>query len=113
MSSEFIQAELDLAEEHILACLFKNAHNPQVGGVTATFLALQGKSLTPLLNSVILKAEAYIKPWLKDNGYVDGEKVTLFIKNKFNKDVAIPDFRMIEFTRSIEPLLMFCGKYLQ
>lgn len=113
MSNEFIQAELDLAEEHILTCLFKDAHNPQVGGVTATFLTLQGKSLAPLLNSTILKAEAYIKPWLKDNGYVDGTKVALYIKNKFNKDVTIPDFRMIEFTRSIEPMLQFCGKYLQ
>lgn len=110
--NDFIQTELDLAEEHILNCLFKSATNPQVRGLTATFLTLQGKSLTPLINSAILKAEAFIKPWLKDNGYVDGSKVSLYLKNQFNKDINIPDFRLIEFTRAIEPILNACGKWI-
>ncbi len=108
-----IQTELDLAEEHILKCLFKSASKPQVGGLAATFLSLQGKSLTPLLNSSILSAEAFLKPWLKDNGYVDGEKLSLYIKNKFDREVVIPDFRLVEFARAIEPMLLICSKYLQ
>lgn len=113
MDNSLIQAELDLAEELILTCLFKDAHNPQVGGVTASFLALQGKSLTPLLNASILEAEAIVAPWLKENGYIDGEKLSLLLKNKLNKDVVIPDCRIIDIVRAIEPLLRFCGKFIQ
>lgn len=111
--STAIQNEFDIVEAHVLECLFKSSTNPQVNSITATYLALQGKSLHNMLNAAITESEAYITPWLTAEGYVDGSKLSLLIKNKFNKNIAIPDFRMIELTRAIEPVLKFLSKFIQ
>lgn len=111
--NEIIQKEFDIAEAHLLECLFKSSTNPQINTTVASFLALQGKSLTTMLNAAILEGEAYIQPWLTSEGYVDGSKLALLVKNKFGKDIAIPDFRMVELIKALEPALKFLSKFIQ
>ena len=100
-------------EEHLLTCLFKSPNNIQINGFINSFVTLQGKSIESIINESIIKFETIVKPWLKPNGYVDGERISILLKNKFNRDITIPDFRMIELTRAVEPLLIMFGNIIQ
>lgn len=113
MNNNLIQIELDMAEEHILKCLFGDINNPQVNTTIKSFLALQGKSLVGTINEYIDKFEAIIKPMLKENGYIDGAKFSELLKIKLNQDIPIQDFRIIELTRVLEPWLLDISKLLQ
>ena len=113
MSNNLIQTELDMAEEHILTCLFGDIHSPKVNTFVETFLAMRGKSLVGTINEYLVKFETLIKPILKENGYVDGAKFSNLMKVKFNKDITIQDFRLIELTRALEPMLMNIKSLIQ
>lgn len=108
-----IQAELDMVEEHVISCLFGNPNAPQVNSTVKMGLSFLGKNPIQVINLSILQFEDFIKPFLKENGYVDGNKLAQLIEIKFNKQIPIGDFRMIEFTRAIEPWLKMLGSYIQ
>lgn len=113
MNNNLIQTELDMAEEHIISCLFGDVNNPQVNSTIRSFLALQGKSVAGVINEYIDKFEAIIKPMLKENGFIDGAKFSKLVKIKFNQDINIQDFRIIELTRILEPWLLDISKLIQ
>ena len=111
--SNLIQMELDMVEEHLLACLFRDAHNPQFNSAAKTFFILSGKDPIAILNTCIAQFETIVKPFLKENGYVDGAKLSQLIEAKFNQQIPIGDFRLIDATRIIEPWLMTLGTLIQ
>ena len=108
-----IQSELDIVEEHILNCLFGSASNPQINQTLRTGLVFIGKNHIQMINSAIIGFEQYVKPFLKDNGYIDGNKLSRLIEAKFNKQVPLGDIRMIEVSRAIEPLLLMLGSFIR
>lgn len=108
-----IQAELDLVEEHLITCLFGNVHAPRINSMVKTGLSFIGQNHVQMINAGIKQFEEYTRPFLKENGYVDGLKLSRLIEARFNKQVPIGDFRMIEFTRAIEPWLKTLGSYIQ
>ena len=72
MMQSLQQTELDLFEEHVLSCLFGDAHNPKVSSFIGTFLAFQGKSLEEVLNNSITSFE-----FTTTDGFVDGDKCNI------------------------------------
>ena len=107
------QTELDLFEEHVLSCLFGDAQNPRISGFIGTFLAFQGKTVDSVLNDSIQKFEQLALPLLDENGYVNGEKVSLILKQFTSEPVTIPNFRLIDISRQVEPLLRTIGSMIQ
>lgn len=108
-----MQAELDLVEEHLLQCLFGSSQSPRINSMVKTGLTFMGQSHIKLINSGLQLFEQFAKPFLKENGYVDGLKLSRLIEARFNKQIPIGDFRMIELTRAIEPWLKTLGSYIQ
>lgn len=113
MMQSLQQTELDLFEEHVLSCLFGDAHNPKVSSFIGTFLAFQGKSLEEVLNNTITSFERFAAPLLADNGFVDGEKAANIIHQIFGQTVALPNFRLIDISKAIEPFLRKVGSMIQ
>ena len=109
MSDKLKQKELDLFEEHILSCLFQD---PQCLRMK---LFLRGFITPKLLNDIIRKFETVSLPYLTENGYVDGKKLSNLVAARFSfaKEIEIPDFRLIELSRGLEPLLKAIGAMLQ
>lgn len=108
-----IQAELDIVEEHILTCLFKDASNPQINAAVKSYCAITGKSHINFINENIQRFECVIRPLMNENGTVSGEKLSQLIEAKFNKQIPIGDFRLVDVSRAIEPWLMTLGAFLQ
>lgn len=114
MSKSLIQSELDMAEEYILTCIFGNVQNPQINSTIKSFLALKGKDPIELINEYIDKFEAIVKPLLKSNGYVDGEKLSKLLEIKLNQSISLTgDCRLIEVARVFEPQLKSIGSLLR
>lgn len=111
--NSLIQTELDMVEEYVLNCLFINAQNPQLNSFVKSYLAMSGKTYADIVNNYINTFEAIAKPFLKDNGYVDGAKLSQLLKVKFKKEFAIDDFRLIEAARSFEPWISNLGAMLR
>lgn len=102
-----------MVEEHLLTCLFRDANNPQFNSTVKSFFVITGKDPIAMINSSITQFETAVRPFLKDNGYVDGEKLSRLIAVKFNKQVPISDFRLIDVTRMLEPWLITLGTLIQ
>lgn len=114
MKQSLIQIELDMVEEYILTCLFGSIQNPQVNSTIKSFLALKGKNLADIINDYIDKFEDIIKPLLKENGYVDGEKLSKLLKVKLNQNITLSgDCRLIDVARILEPQLLSIGSLIQ
>lgn len=102
-----------MVEEHLLTCLFKDANNPQFNSTAKSFFVMSGKDPIAMLNTCISQFETVMRPFLKPNGYVDGAKLSQLIETKFNKQVPIGDFRLIDVTRTLEPWLLTLGAFIQ
>ena len=102
-----------MAEEHILTCLFRDAHNPQINSTIKSFLMMSGKNPVDMINNAITHFENIAKPFMKENGYIDGAKLSQLIAIRFNKQVPIGDFRLIDATRLLEPWLRSFGTLIQ
>lgn len=111
--SNLIQAELDIVEDHVLKCLFRDSQNPQINSTIKSFCVMSGKHHINIINDAITQFETAIRPFLKENGYVDGEKFSALLAMKFNKQIPMNDFRLVEVTRAIEPWLLRFGTLLQ
>lgn len=111
--TNLIQTELDLVEEHLLTCLFQNAKNPQINGAIKSYCTLIGKNPINILNDYIIKFENIVKPIMQKNGMINGEKLTQLIAIKFNKQIPISDFRLVDVSRALEPWLLSLGTFLQ
>lgn len=111
--SNLIQTELDLFEEHLLTCLFKDINNPQFNSTVKSFLVMSGKNPIDILNEAIIKFENIAKPFLKDNGYVDGTKLSKLLEIRFKQQIPISDFRLIDVSRILEPWLITLGTLIQ
>ena len=111
--NNLVQMELDMVEEHLLTCLFKDANNPQFNNTAKSFFVMSGKDPIAMLNTCISQFETAMRPFLKPNGYVDGAKLSQLIEAKFNKQVPIGDFRLIDVTRTLEPWLLTLGTFIQ
>lgn len=108
-----IQAELDIVEEHILTCLFGDATNPQINGAIKSYFTIIGQNPIHIINDNLKKFETIVKPYMNPNGKVSGEKISALLEARFNKQIPIGDFRMVEVTRMIEPWLKTLGTFLQ
>lgn len=102
-----------MAEEYILTCIFGDIHNPQVNSTIKSFLAIKGRDLPDIINEYIDKFEACIKPLLKENGYVDGEKLSKLLEIKINQKISIEDCRLIDAARVLEPQLKSIGSLIR
>lgn len=111
--TNLIQMELDMVEEHVLSCLFRDAHNPQINNSIKSFLVMSGRNPIEIINKSIAHFENIARPFLKENGYVDGEKLSQLIAIRFNKQVPLGDFRLIDVTRMLEPWLITLGTLIQ
>lgn len=111
--TNLIQVELDIVEEHLLSCLFQDANNPQINGAIKSYCAITGKNPIHLINESIVKFEQIIRPLMQENGMVSGEKLSQLLAVRFNKQIPLSDFRLIDITRAIEPWLLTLGTFLQ
>lgn len=111
--TNLIQAELDIVEEHLLSCLFQDANNPQINGAIKSYCAITGKNPIHLINDSITKFEQIVRPLMQENGMVSGEKLSQLLAVRFNKQIPLSDFRLIDITRAIEPWLLTLGTFLQ
>lgn len=111
--TNLIQAELDIVEEHLLSCLFQDANNPQINGAIKSYCAITGKNPIHLINDSITKFEQIVRPLMQENGMVSGEKLAQLLAVRFNKQIPLSDFRLIDITRAIEPWLLTLGTFLQ
>lgn len=64
-------------------------------------------------NILFQRFECVIRPLMNENGTVNGEKLSQLIEAKFNKQIPIGDFRLVDVSRAIEPWLMTLGAFLQ
>lgn len=113
MSNNLIQTELDMVEEYIITCLFGNVQQPKVNDLVKSFITLSGKNVISVINDTILKFENTVRPLLKENGYVDGEKFSNLLSIKFNQKIPIYDFRLIDGARAMEPILIMLRNFIQ
>lgn len=114
MKQNLIQIELDMVEEYILTCLFGNIQNPQVNSTIKSFLALRGANLAEIINSYIDRFEDIIKPLLKENGYIDGEKLSKLLEVKLNQNISLSgDCRLIDVARVFEQQLLSLGSLIR
>lgn len=102
-----IQKELDLLEQQVLTDLF--------GGYTADKFVMRfgifKYDLAPKIQKIITDFEKVVKPFMNNDGYVDGIKIKQHISVPY---LQIPDrlFRPIEIYRDIQPLLLNLKGYL-
>lgn len=102
-----IQKELDLLEQQVLTDLF--------GGYSSeNFVIKYGifkYDLTPKIQKLITDFEQIVRPFMDEDGYVDGIKIKQHISIPY---LQIPDrlFRPIELYRELQPLLLNLKGYL-
>ena len=111
--TNLIQMELDIVEEHLLTCLFQDANNPQINSTIKSYCAIIGKNPIHIINDYITRFEHIIKPLMQENGQISGEKLSQLIAAKFNKQIPLSNFRLIDVTRALEPWLLTLGTFLQ
>lgn len=102
-----IQKELDLLEQQILTDIF-GGYNPE------NFVIKFGifkYDLTPRIQKMITEFEDMIKPFMNNDGYVDGTKLKSVIDIPY---IQIPSrlFRPIELYRELQPLLLNLKGYI-
>ena len=103
-----IQSELDIAEEYILSKLFGDIYNIKLGLVVNTVLNLKGVNLHNLINQKILEFENKIKPYMTETGYIDGNKLTETLTNKFvilKGCITFPTLKPIEYAKILDEMI--------
>lgn len=103
-----IQSELDIAEEYILSKLFGDIYNIRLGMVANAVLNLKGVNLQDLINRKLLEIEDKVKPYMTETGYMDGNKLTETLTNKFpilKGCITFPTLKPIEYAKILDELI--------
>lgn len=99
-----IQKELDIAEEYVLTKLFGSVEKPIISPKITTILKMLNIDFDCCVNMAINYFENSIKPYFKENGYIDGEKFSkaLALKCSFIQGITLPDMRLKELIKAVE-----------
>ena len=111
------QNELDMAEEFVLAKLFGNAQTPVISKKWEILLALKGIDYRQKINDYLFLFEQFAKDVQKDNGMLDGQKIShiIEIQNPQLQGLVLPDIRPIDLARFLDGMISLekLGAYLR
>ena len=98
-----IQKELDRVEEYILNQLFGDINNPVIDTKFQLFLAFKRKTFDEYINSKIEIFEELVKDYLREDGFLDGEKVSqmIVIQYPILSGLKLPSARLIDYAKMI------------
>lgn len=119
---KLIQAELDMAEEYVIKCLFGSADLKQiqmrVSMPIKLFLKSKNKTLLQVLNCKIAEFEAIMRPCMLPNGMVDVDFAVEALCHFMEWcDAAMPmpvkEIRLVDFCRRFDKPLHHLGRHIQ
>ena len=98
-----IQKELDRAEEYILTQLFGDLENPIIDKKLQIYLTLKGLTFDNFINSKIEVFENFIKNFMREDGFLDGEKISkvITIQCPILSGLNLPSARLIDYLKII------------
>ena len=99
-----IQKELDIAEEYVLTKLFGSVEQPIISPKIQLILTAKNINFDEYINLKINIFENVVKDFMKENGYLDGEKVSkvLALNFSFMQGITLPDMRLKELIKAVE-----------
>ena len=112
-----VQRELDRAEEYLLDKLFGSITKPVVGPAIGLILNLNGIPLVKLINSKITELETSAKEYIRDDGTIDGSKLSGYLVDKYPnlKGLALPNVTPTELVDVLSDMVDLdkVGYYIQ
>ena len=98
-----IQKELDRVEEYILNQLFGDINNPVIDKKLKIYLTFKGMTFDNFINSKIEIFEEFIKNFMREDVFLDGEKVSQMISIQFPilSGLNLPSARLIDYAKII------------
>ena len=98
-----IQKELDRAEEYILNQLFGDINSPAIDKKFKIYLTLKGLTFDEFINSKIEIFEGFITNFMREDGLLDGEKLSKVITIQYPilSGLNLPSARPIEYVKLI------------
>ena len=98
-----IQKELDRAEEYILNQLFGDINNPIIDKKLQIYLTFKGLTFDNFINSKIEIFEEFIKKFMREDGFLDGEKISQIISIHYPilTGLKLPSARLIDYIKII------------
>lgn len=102
MRSE-IQKELDRVEEYVLSQLFGDIENPVIDKKFQLFLAFKRTTFDEFINSKIEIFEEFTKKFMREDGLLDGEKLSevICIQYPILSGLKLPTARLIDYVKII------------
>ena len=102
-----IQRELDKAEEFILGELFGDVYNPQISQNLQFAFTFKGINFTNFLNSGIEKFETFAKGFMREDSFLDTQKIikVLSVKFPFLSGLNPPTIRLIDLIKAIDEII--------
>lgn len=104
-----IQTELDKAEEFVLTKLIGNVNNPIISNKIQIFCIMRNIDIPQTINEYINKFEELSKPFMTEEGYYDGKKLSSALALKYPSltGLEIPTMRPIELFTILDSLIGF------
>jgi hypothetical protein len=98
-----IQKELDRVEEYILNQLFGDINNPVIDKKLKIYLTLKGITFDEFINSKIEIFEEFAKKFMREDGFLDGEKLSKVISIQYPilSGLNLPTARLIDYVKLI------------
>lgn len=98
-----IQKELDRAEEYILNQLFGDINNPIIDKKLQIYLTFKGLTFDNFINSKIEIFEEVVKNFMREDGFLDGEKISQMISIQYPilSGLNLPSARLIDYVKII------------
>ena len=98
-----IQKELDRAEEYVLNQLFGDLENPAIDKKLQIYLTLKGISFDEFINQKIEIFEEFIKKFMREDGFLDGEKISKVISIQYPilTGLNLPSARLIDYVKIV------------
>ena len=98
-----IQKELDRAEEYILNQLFGDINNPVIDKKLQIYLTFKGLTFDNFINSKIEIFEEVVKNFMREDGFLDGEKISQMISIQYPilSGLNLPSARLIDYAKII------------
>lgn len=102
------QQELDFVEQQILTDIF-GGYTPDKFVYRFGFMKID---LEPKVQKLITDFEAFIKPYMEEDGSVDVSKIKKYVNEQY---INLPDgkYRLIDIYRKGQPFLTTIIKYLK
>lgn len=98
------QRELDRVEEYVLNKLFGDVQNPKLSLKIQTAMAIKGINFEEFINHKILIFESFMKDYMREDGFLDVEKIekVIYIKYPELTGLKLPLARPIEYIKMLE-----------